>query len=510
MAKTINFTVPKNADSDTSVQVVIPSPILSIDSATNTIKVSQPDPVVTQALIEPPPVAKTFSFEQIPFSDPDFVAENRGANMFYNSLQRVPLPTDANEQSLDNEKRFTWSELQPSTSTGYVWTNFDNAVNSCIDKGQRFSFGIMPLESGSGTSQSVGGNLCCFPTFLHTAMQAEAVKDWASGGMWIPNWNSNVYLIAWENFQKALAQHIASTSYKSIAYTNVISRVCLLGFGNWGEWHTASAGRGSWPTGTKATSPTLKRIIDSYLNYFPNFPLMIPIGAYGQESYPDVAYYALTSKNNWGEIGWGKYSLGINGTTNAWATDLVENNAWTYNNIALKNLILNKWKVAPIGGEPMNDQAAVTINGQIFGDLERQVRLYHVSNFNNQTSFVSGSTIPATVIPNVRAASKACGYRIGITGGNISGRSVTLNWTNTGIAPVYENWEVYLLCGATLVKSSLDLKKFLPGNQSVTDVIPDGAFNIWVIIKDPTGYRKPLHLDNKNRLTDGSYLITNI
>jgi len=483
--------------------------VMKVTAKTITLSISVDDVSIADTTAVTP--ATSFTLAEIPYSDADFLAPFRGANTFYNSVQTAPIPDNSNAWSMDNEKRFTWSELQPTSAGVYNWSSFDAAVNSSIDKGQRFSFGIMPLESGSGTSQSVGGNLVCFPTYLHTAMQSESVKDWVAGGMWIPNWNSETYLSAWETFLKALADHINASSYKSISYKNVISRVGLLGFGNWGEWHTSGAGRGSQPSGAKATAATLKRIAKAHITAFPDYPLQNPVGAFASESYPEVAYYLLTAKNNWGEIGWSSYHLG---STATYYPGYAEQNAWTYNGVALKDLIMNKWKTAPIGGEPMNSQSEVTLNGLVFGDLERQVRLYHVSQFNNQTNYPSA---PEST-PNLRAASKACGYRLSIKGGSITGKTVTLNWSNSGIAPVYENWDVYLEVrnGSTVVWSGLASfkpKLFLPGTTSVNTTIgavAAGTYSLYVIVKDPLGYRKPLPLANTSKQADGSYKIADV
>jgi len=56
-------------------------------------------------------------------------------------------------------------------------------------------------------------------------------------------------------------------------------------------------------------------------------------------------------------------------------------------------------------------------------------------------------------------------------------------------------------------------KLFQPGTTSVTTtlgVAATGSYSLYVIVKDPLGYRKPLPLANKNRQTDGSYKVVDI
>lgn len=502
---TIDTSYSKNGDTTIKFRITKVSSVVSTKIDTATMVLFKPaatiPPVVT-------PQVFNFLLDQIPLTDPDIIAPLRGANTFYNSKQAAPIPTDANAWSMDNEKRFTWSELQPTSAGVYQWSSFDAAVNSSIDKGQRFSFGIMPLESASGTSQTVAGNLVCFPTYLHIAMQSEAVKDWIAGGMWIPNWNSETYLSAWETFLKALADHINKASYKNIAYQNVISKVNILGFGNWGEWHTAAAGRGSWPAGTKATAASLLRIAKAHATAFPNTWLVSVVNAFVAESYPEVAYYLLTATNNVGRFGWSNYHLG---STDSGYPGYAENNTWTYNGFAIKDLVMNQWKYAPIAGEPMNSQAEVTLNGKVFGDIERQVRLYHVSQFNNQTNYPAA----AESTTNLRAASKACGYHLGIGSGSIYGNQLALAWSNSGIAPAYEKWDVWfeIRNGSSVLwsgKSSFTPTMFLPGRKAIADTIGKFSGELYMIVKDPSGYRKPLPLTNKNRNVDGSYKICDI
>jgi len=170
--------------------------------------------------------------------------------------------------------------------------------------------------------------------------------------------------------------------------------------------------------------------------------------------------------------------------------------------------------VAPMNGEPMNSVSDVSTNGlSAYYDLERQVRSFHLSQFSNVSS---ATTLAAAT--NYVNASKASGYRLSLKGGSISGSTVTLNWSNSGVAPAYENWDVYLEVrnGTTVVWSgmtSFKPKLFLPGTTSVNTTLPtiaSGTYSLYVIVKDPLGYRKPLALANPNRLSDGSYKVADI
>ncbi|MEJ0101264.1 MAG: hypothetical protein WDO19_01350 [Bacteroidota bacterium] len=196
----------------------------TVKTATLSISVNDVSKATTATAVKP---ATSFTLEEIPYSDIDLLAPGRGASTFYTYTQAIKLP-DINTitWSLDNETRFIWSELQ-NGPTSYTWANLDNQINTSIDKGQRFAFRVTTIASGGNGTISTGGGTLGYPMFVHTGMQAESPKDWipsGSGNMWVPNWNSNTYLSAWENFLNALANHINSTSYKGIAYKNVLSR----------------------------------------------------------------------------------------------------------------------------------------------------------------------------------------------------------------------------------------------------------------------------------------------
>src|SRR5690606_27169053 len=141
-------------------------------------------------------------------------------------------------------------------------------------------------------------------------------------------------------------------------------------------------------------------------------------------------------------VGWRRDNWGALDDYIKWYT---EQNTLTVNGMRLDTAIMNRWKYAPIVGEPNN--GGVYYNGCDYGDLENQVRKYHAVSFGNGNMFSLSSACGKN---NVRAASKAAGYRMLLTGGNISSSSIatgssfriSLDWKNAGISPTYENWNV--------------------------------------------------------------------
>lgn len=447
--------------------------------------------------------AQTFNLQSL---TSDYSRPMAGYEKWYYDWQ-VSIP---NVKASDQYFRFSWAGLNPGDGV-YDWTFFDTQIKSAIDNGYGFSFGIMSCYTDPGGSPGIasfdGGN-ASYPQWVHDKMQKESVKDWLYSGSWIPNWNSDSYLSAVERFCKDLNAHLYNTTYKGVVLANVINSVDIRMFGNWGEWHTYPF-TGSQPSGTRATSATLKRIIDAHINAFPNFWLSMMVAALGDGESPagaDITYYLLTAKNNRGSFGIRRDSWWL---PDSWANgNLFENNPRSYNGVQLKTLIMSTWQRAPLTGEPMNGN-----NG---ADALNEINRYHVNSCGN------GNGLNGTA--NASAANKAMGARIGITGGNVSmgnTMKVALNWSNTGITRCYLPFDVYYELkngsGAVVLsgKGKVDIQTIMPGTVQTIDElqlvgVPKGGYTLDVILKDPHNYRNPYPLNNVGRQSDGSYKLTNI
>jgi len=499
------------------------------------------------------------TFTQIAYDDPDIISPGRGAEQWHSTTGSIANPVAGNgQQSLDVYYRFTWNRLEGSTQDSYNWNAFDSEVRDAIDKGQKFSFGIMscfPGGSGNGIAYYDNGD-AAYPEYLHRLMQGESFPDWKTTGhgptgdygSWVPNWNSPHYLDRLRALNAAIYAHINSTSYtaesgphrgKTIAFKDVIFSIDIRGYGSWGEWHNASIvdDISDYPEGTRPTATTLKTIIDHHVNVFTNHPLSIMMSTFDAERYPsmyipkEVTAYALSVSNNWGKLGWRRDNWGA---TDGYIEVLLKDNDASYGASGLfKDLIMERWKYAPITGEPA--PWLPSLNGCGFDDLERQVRVYHATSFGNGN--YGSDNPPSCAQDNIRSAFKAAGYRIILEGGNVSSTvqpganlAIALQWKNIGIAPTYEKWDVVFELknsdGGVVWShastfspgakgSSLAL---LPSSQATASndqftlpaTLTLGNYNLDLVIKDPSGYRPPLPLAINGRNADGSYTLKTI
>src|SRR4030095_11855878 len=470
---------------------------------------------------------KSFSFSEIPFGNPDLVNPGRGAEQWHDRTD-VDVPTEGVETSaMDVYYRFVWTRLEGRTQGSYNWSYFDGLVNAAIQKKQKFSFGIMtvfPEGTFNEGLQDFDGGTAAYPEYVHQLMQSESTKDWRSGSTWIPNYNSNHYLDRLLALNQALNNHIETASYNGIRYKDVIQFIDIRGYGSWGEWHSAGIVENTdqYPPGTFPTVSSFKKIVDAYTKGFPNIQLVAMIAAFdagwlsNTNNPPEIAYYILTTKNNRGLIGWRRDQWGA---TDNYLKDYLENNSRSFNGVVFKTLIMDRWKSAPVTGEPP------AWNPDNYDDLERQVRLYHATSFGNGNY---GPEMNSTIQQRVRAASKATGYRLKIINGQapdtlVKNKAFTIKtvWQHAGIGHSYDNWSVvFELQNASNAvvwsgTSTRALRLFLPAatgsattdNFTLANTVPSGVYKLVVRVKDPTNYRPNIRLAINGRNADGSYTL---
>ncbi len=489
---------------------------------------------LTSAVLSTQPTAAQYAplqFTPIPYSEPDIVSPGRGAEQWENGSESINSPmADSNQRSLDVYCRFPWTRLEDTIAGKFNWSYFDEIIQDAIDNGQKLSFGIMPVYDGEGT-MFYDSAKSAYPLYLHKAMQASVPnsRDWISHGVWIPNWNHPYYLLRLRALHTAINAHILRSSYKGVPYKNAIYCIDIRGYGNYGEWHNAGIVENinQYPNGRRATVATLKAIIDHHTQVFTQWPLTLMIAAFDAEQYDaimnpaELAHYALTTRNDWGPLGWRRDQWGA---TDPYLDKLLKNNEKKFGSSPpFKDLITTRYLSAPITGEPPR---YISPGGPCdYWDLEQQLVDYGATSVGNGNW---GKKLIGCGQDNARAAFKRAGYRIILEGGSISnvitpGKPflLKLDWKNVGIAPTYEEWNVFFDLkneGGQLVwstPSAFKPKLFAPSQYATevtenfslpADILP-GRYRLDLVIKDPNGYRAPLPLAIQGRNSDGSYTL---
>ncbi len=485
---------------------------------------------------------RALSFTAIPTSEPDLVAPGRGAENWHDQ-QTVAVPSEADpQQPLDVYQRswFTWARLEP-TQGAYDFSRLEVELQRAIDRGQKLSFGLMTIYPGDGTnpSPSAQGVGMSYPLYLHQLMQNAAdpknhgATDWncPAAGWWLPNYNSEYYLDRFDALNRAINQWLHSTRYNGVLYATAIGYVDIRGFGSWGEWHhypfidnapAPDGSPGSWPVGMRPTLATLKRIVDSHVRGYPDFQLLALMSIFDAEWFyntwnpPEIAQYVLDVRNNVGPVGIRRDQWG---SGDQYIHDYLENNNRSVpGGVPLRIPIMERWKLAPVGGEP-------GCYGGDQGGLLEEVELYHAAMIGNG-NFCRGGDVALST--NYRAAMKRSGYRLVLTGGAApqaisagSGFVVALRWQNLGVAPTYETWDAVLElrdAGQRTVWSGISAfrpRGFVP-QASATEAqdfftlpatVAPGTYQLVLVVRDPSGYREPLPLAIRGRAVDGSYAL---
>ncbi|MCU0380189.1 MAG: DUF4832 domain-containing protein [Chitinophagaceae bacterium] len=496
----------------------------------------------TEPLAEPLDVLKDTAYpvSAIPFSDPDWTAPFRGAEQWHiqSESEKIAYPSDQQRaEPFDVYKRtgLRWDELETGEGK-YNFKPLDDIFQHAIRRKQKVGFGIMTQYPGQPDGLRDQGAALAYPEYLHKKMQsvAEGERDYISpvdASFWVPNYNSEHYLSRFEALLQAIARHINSASFQGIPYRHAWGYADIRGFGSWGEWHMEGAAKSaaSYPQGRRPLASSLKRIIDAHINAFRDVPLVAIISAFDADRLPntlvpaEVGHYALTASNRWGKIGWRRDNWGW---TENYLGFWMEKNEGRYNGMRFDTAIMNRWKYAPVIGE-----CACGGTGKggpcPFYDIPRQVRFYHASMIGNGN--FCGDHLNPQGRDSMRLAWKLTGYRIGLSQ-VVLDRQVTAgknfriraDWQNTGVAPLYEAWDIWFeledaRSGKKLwsAKSAHTLRLRQPSKNafSLTDnfalpaSIPPGNYRLSVTLRDPNAYRDPLPLAVSGRRADGSYVI---
>lgn len=412
--------------------------------------------------------------------------------------------------------RFCWTDIEKSTQGNYVWTRFDQEFNKAIALKGKFSFGIMIVcdsddflayETYTGSSA-----WSRYPRYVHENMQQQAVKDYTINGQWIPNWNSTFMLDRFDALLQAIQAHIASKGWQ-----DKINYVDIRGYGQWGEWHSVGFGQPvtSQPSGTRITVASYKRFIDGHVRAFPNYPLVMLMAALDANwldntmTPPEITDYILKARNNWGLIGIRRDQWGA---TDQYIHDYFENNNRSFGTSGpFKDIIMQRWKYAPLVGEPMGP-------GSNLSDLPRQVTFYHANSVGN-----GNYTADATSQNYFRTAENNAGYKLALQGGEAttSGTNLKISFSveNFGNTPCYEDYnlvyELRTVTGTTVWTSNSTFKPALkvPGVHPISD-----SFNVtnitagtnYILVASFKNTYRVMPLFNNNQSTDGTIQFTTI
>jgi hypothetical protein len=148
---------------------------------------------------------------------------------------------------------------------------------------------------------------------------------------------------------------------------------------------------------------------------------------------------ALQMTNSAGPMGWRWDSWGW---TDSYIHNWLENNNTVIGGYHADTAIMNRYKYAPVGGEP-----ADLNNAGVFNDLPVRVVQYHAESFGNGNLDAMTNNVPTA--NNFRSASALAGYKIVVSSGTMtttinqgSAYNITLQLKNVNGTPAYDSWKI--------------------------------------------------------------------
>lgn len=438
--------------------------------------------------------------------------------------------------------RLSWAEFEKEEGH-YDFSRMDASFRNALKCGQKLNLAVF-MTSGV-RSFSVNGAFCAYPEYLHRQMQAGAQPDrkftipYGSFTQWEPDFQNDLFFERYDALLGAFAQFLegsVTVGERTVTRRKLVRFIEMRHFGWWGE--------GAYPKELLPdNSECLIRYVDSYRRHFPSIRLIAPTnGMICSENYRpllDYHFHLLTARNEAGLFGLFRDNYGWNEDGNYVQALCYDKNLWEKDGVRLVSLLRERWKDAPVTGEP----GRWSPDGKYvpYHDLERQalclrpcvIRNCNVSLGETFTTNANGFDVrkDPVALANFHHFYSIIGFRyvfqtprLELTENRLK---ISLNWANSGLTPTYDVWRIRFLLRAPdgqelwSAVSSFDLRTLLPNPdvppgtlsdfRNVTEVfdfttseIPAGSV-FFLRIEDPDGISPPMALGIRGRTKTGEY-----
>jgi hypothetical protein len=424
----------------------------------------------------------------------------------------------------------------------YHFDRMDSTFARCLKYGQKLNIGCF-LTSNAGTKQKLGEAFCCYPAYVHEAMQRSAQKDvinelWLSKQKhWEPNFENAYFFERYDALLKAFAEYLErpiTVDGKTVSRKKLIRCIEMRHFGFWGE--------GAYPKSLMPTdSACLIRFADAFVRHFPDIRLMVPTNGMrfspSYDALQDYHFHLLALRNRAGLAGMFRDNWGDN--EKRYQALYYAANRYEKNGIKMFELLRDRWKTAPLVGEP--GRWGPTPDGfHPYWGLYDQVAYLHPAVIRNcNVSDGKSSTNPTeyTIFNDPQALDAfhrmyaIIGFRYVVAEVRVARRDrrmkISVDWKNIGLTPTYDAWKVrYFMTDGSgnetwSNESALDLRTVMPDERvapgklggavvTQTDCFPDVPMGnkVWLQIVDPDNVSPPMALGIRGRSENGAYLLT--
>ena len=465
--------------------------------------------------------------------------------------------------------RLHWSDVEDEN--GYHFEEaFDNCFMQAYFNKQKICLGIFPLDSYRGNDVEVNAEykgrqykaLIGYPKYIHNQlMKSEqyrprlyqnfdgSITDRNAPLYYAPDLRNPIVKEKYHNLLTAFRAYLDKELVfdgKRLCRRMLVREIQMRYWGCYGEglynyigpnreYVTITAD--SNPEFDMETSADLIEWGHMFTEIFPDIRLIAPSNIFWQTGgYAEFQYWLATASNDVGEFGlfydmWGEDSM----------TAIAET-ATVWNGQKLKDILKNKWRKAPIGGEtwmhlPEADYIPYSTIPEQF-ELIRPARLLAGNlTLGDEAGNTTHWRVSDTEFKIFKDAYSMMGFRIIANDADYTlverGHfRVVLFIQNIGRNPVYEPWDIYfVLRNPTTkkeefaVKSSFDIRTLMPSDNANdvlkvrkdwTDVraeftnIPKGKYEVYLRICDPDGIVPNMRLAQDGYNENGEYFVMTV
>ncbi len=386
--------------------------------------------------------------------------------------------------------RFTWNDLEPQPGS-FNYSLFENWLGKARQNGQRLAWRLMIASPTLSSSTPLLGYA---PLWLMDSSASGWIyyrdnnnnnqQDPDEPDVWAPDLADSITSYYHERIVKAFANR-----YNDHPFMDIID---IGSVGLWGEWHFSSTKIkqiiGNPPTGgiigqriPMYSESVRKRIIDLWVQSFPNVPKVMLIG-----DSTGMVYATNTIKTGWRADSWG---------------DMNWHMPYFYDQQLQRTNATESWRNGPVALEPGWNMQYWKNHGWDIDYILNWAQEHHASYIQNKSA-----QIPAEWIPKIRLALRKIGYRLVLREIQYpefvykdNPFDFTMTWDNTGVAPPYWDYFLYL---RLLRKNEdviiqwtsppiLSIKGWLPGQKiekveiRLPDELPEGEYNLYTGIFSP-------------------------
>lgn len=334
----------------------------------------------------------------------------------------------------------TWAELEPEEGV-YNWASIDeeNQISRWRKEGKHLVLRFVCDIPSDEEHMDI-------PEWLYEKSgKAGKWYDGEYGKGFAPDYNSPTIISCHKKAVRAIGEHFGQDG--------LISYVELGSLGHWGEWHV------NYSEGIQRIPREAVR--DKYI---------LP----WTEAFPDAMILMRRPFAAAEKYGFGLYNdmTGQPETTQSWLGWI--NNGGEYDQTGEKNVIVpmkDFWKTAPSGGE---FTSSLSMEEMLDTNLSGTVEMIREAH----TTFLGPKIPDENYVDGYKEVLKNMGYRLWISMAELKntakGSRLKLTWENSGVAPMYKEWPVYVYIedesGKLVEKNRISIKisSLLPGEKATT------------------------------------------